>query len=50
MNRTEFEADMQREGYEVREGDIEPDVNRPAHVHHFDARVMLLEGSIWFFG
>ena len=38
MNRAEFEADLVREGYEVRQGGIEPNVHRPAHTHDFDAR------------
>jgi quercetin dioxygenase-like cupin family protein len=46
MNRAEFEADLRREGYEVREGGLEPNVHRPAHTHDFDARVMVLEGTI----
>jgi quercetin dioxygenase-like cupin family protein len=46
MNRAEFEADLLREGYEVREGGMEPDVHRGAHTHDFDARVMVLDGSI----
>src|SRR4029077_12447998 len=46
MNRAEFEADVRREGYELSEGEIEPNVHRSAHVHEFDARVFVLEGSI----
>jgi mannose-6-phosphate isomerase-like protein (cupin superfamily) len=46
MNRAEFEADLQRDGYEVREGEIKPDVHREAHTHDFDARVFVLDGSI----
>jgi hypothetical protein len=46
MNRAEFEADLLREGYEVREGGLEPNIHRPAHTHDFDARVMVLDGSI----
>jgi hypothetical protein len=46
MNRREFEADLLRQGYEVREGEIEPNVPREAHVHGFDARVFVLDGSI----
>ena len=46
MNRAEFEADLVREGYEVRQGGIEPNVHRPSHTHDFDARVMVLEGAI----
>jgi quercetin dioxygenase-like cupin family protein len=46
MNRTEFEADLQREGYEVREGEIKPNVHHGAHAHEFDARLFVLDGSI----
>jgi len=46
MTRAEFEADLRREGYEVREGEIEPNVHREAHAHGFDARVLVLGGSI----
>ena len=46
MNRAEFEADVRREGYELREGAIEPNVHRAAHVHEFDARLFVLNGSV----
>ncbi len=46
MNRSEFEADVLREGYELREGGIEPNTHRPAHAHGFDARLFVLEGQI----
>jgi len=46
MNRAEFEADVRREGYELREGTIEPNVHRDAHSHEFDARLFVLEGSV----
>ena len=46
MNRAEFEADLLREGYEVREGEMEPNVHRELHAHGFDARVFVLDGSI----
>jgi mannose-6-phosphate isomerase-like protein (cupin superfamily) len=46
MNRAEFEADVAREGYELREGKIEPNVHREAHAHEFDARLFVLEGSV----
>ena len=46
MNRTEFEADVRREGYEVREGEIKPNEHREAHAHGFDARLFILDGSI----
>ena len=46
MTRVEFEAELVRDGYEVREGEINPNVHREAHAHEFDARVMVLDGSI----
>ena len=46
MTRTEFEAELLREGYEIREGGIDPHVHREAHAHGFDARVFVLGGSI----
>ena len=46
MTRAEFEAELRRDGYEVREGEIKPDVHREAHAHEFDARVFVLDGSI----
>jgi mannose-6-phosphate isomerase-like protein (cupin superfamily) len=46
MNRAEFEVDLRREGYELREGKIEPNVHREAHAHEFDARLFVLEGSV----
>ena len=46
MNRTEFEEDVRRDGYEVREGEIKPNEHREAHAHGFDARLFVLDGSI----
>jgi len=46
MTRAEFEAGLVREGYAIREGEIKPHVDREAHAHDFDARVMVLDGSI----
>jgi len=46
MTRAEFEAELVREGYEVREGEIKPHTHRQAHAHEFDARVLVLGGSI----
>lgn len=46
MNRAEFEANAQQEGYEIREGEIEPHRHRGAHAHEFDARILVLEGSM----
>lgn len=46
MTRAEFEKELVRDGYEIREGEIQPNVHREAHAHEFDARVMVLDGSI----
>jgi quercetin dioxygenase-like cupin family protein len=46
MTRAEFEAELLREGYEIREGEIEPNEHRKAHAHGYDARVLVLDGSI----
>ena len=46
MNRTEFEGDIRRGGYELREGQIEPNVHCAAHAHEFDARLFVLDGAI----
>jgi len=46
MTRAQFEAELLREGYEVREGEIKPHVHREAHAHEFDARLFVLDGSI----
>jgi mannose-6-phosphate isomerase-like protein (cupin superfamily) len=46
MNRAEFEADLRREGYELREGEIKPNEHRGFHAHEFDAQLFVLEGSI----
>jgi mannose-6-phosphate isomerase-like protein (cupin superfamily) len=46
MTRAQFEAELLREGYEVREGEIKPNLHREAHAHEFDARLFVLDGSI----
>jgi quercetin dioxygenase-like cupin family protein len=46
MTRAEFEAELLREGYEIREGEIKPNEHREAHAHAYDARVLVLDGAI----
>lgn len=46
MNRADFEADLRRDGYEFREGEIKPNEHRATHAHGFDARLFILDGSI----
>jgi quercetin dioxygenase-like cupin family protein len=45
MSRSAFEAELQRQGFAVSEGEIKPNEHRSAHVHDFDLRVLVLEGS-----
>ena len=46
MNRAEFEAEARGEGYEIREGEIKPNVHREPHTHDWDARLFVLDGSL----
>jgi quercetin dioxygenase-like cupin family protein len=46
MNRPEFEAELERAGYEIRQGGVEPNEHREPHTHDFDVRFLVLEGSI----
>ena len=46
MTRADFEAEIRREGYEVREGEIKPHVHREPHAHDFDARLFVLTGVL----
>jgi hypothetical protein len=34
MTSAEFEAELRREGYEIREGEIKPNEHREAHAQH----------------
>jgi quercetin dioxygenase-like cupin family protein len=46
LNRAEFEAMVRREGYDIREGAIDPNVHREAHTHDWDARLFVLDGHL----
>ena len=49
MNRIEadpHEAELLQKGYEIREGGIKLNEHREAHAHGFDARLLVLDGSI----
>ncbi len=46
MERAEFEAWLERDGCELRHGEIKPDEHRPAHAHGFDTRLFVLDGSL----
>ncbi len=46
MTRAEFEAELVREGYDIHEGEIQPNGHRPAHAHGFDARGVVEDGPV----
>lgn len=46
MDRQTFEANLQRDGFEVRENSLKPDTNNPEHEHPFDARLLVLDGEM----
>jgi len=46
MNQGEFEADLQRNGYEVFYGGMSAGHVNPVHSHEWDARVMVIGGEI----
>jgi hypothetical protein len=46
MNQSEFEADLQRQGYQVFYGGLQAGVVNPDHTHDWDARVMVIHGQI----
>jgi quercetin dioxygenase-like cupin family protein len=47
MDRAAFERQLQAEGYgEIVDRRMDPNHTNPEHSHEFDARVMVLEGSI----
>ena len=46
MNQSEFEADLQRRGYQVFYGGLQAGIVNPDHAHDWDARVMVIGGEI----
>ena len=46
MNQSEFEAELQREGYQVFYGGLQAGTVNPDHAHDWDARVMVIGGEI----
>ena len=46
MNRTEFEAALQQDGYEVVARTMEPNTTKPKHAREFDTRVMVVNGEM----
>ncbi len=46
MDKTEFEADLRREGYRVVNSSVKPNLVAPNHCHDFDAKAFVLGGEI----
>ena len=46
MDRTAFEAALTREGFEIVTNTMKPDAVNPAHVHPFDARLLVVDGAM----
>ncbi len=46
MDRTSFEATLQRDGYEIVARTMEPNTINPEHAHAFDARVLVVAGEM----
>ncbi len=46
MDRTDFEAELQRDGYQVVVNSMQPGKLNPEHVHDFDARLLVVAGEM----
>ena len=46
MERTEFEAALVRDGFTVVSVTMQPNAINPEHMHPFDARLLVAEGSM----
>lgn len=46
MDKSQFEADLRRDGYRIVNSSVQPNLIVPNHCHDFDARVMVLGGEI----
>jgi quercetin dioxygenase-like cupin family protein len=46
MNRTEFETELQRDGYELVDRTMDANHVNPEHSHEFDARLLMLAGEM----
>jgi quercetin dioxygenase-like cupin family protein len=46
VDRTVFETELTRDGYEIVSISMQPDAVNPQHVHPFDARVMVVDGAM----
>jgi quercetin dioxygenase-like cupin family protein len=46
MDRATFEAELTRDGFEIVSISMQPDAVKAAHVHPFDARVLVVDGAM----
>jgi quercetin dioxygenase-like cupin family protein len=46
MDRATFESALTRDGFEIVSISMRPDAVNPAHVHPFDARVLVVDGAM----
>jgi len=47
MDRTTFETALTRDGFEVVSITMQPDAVNATHVHPFDARLLLVDGTVF---
>jgi quercetin dioxygenase-like cupin family protein len=46
VDRAIFEAELQRDGYQVVVNTMQPSAVNPEHAHDFDARLLVVDGEI----
>jgi len=46
MERSAFEAELQRDGYQIVVSTMQPDAINPEHAHDFDARLLVVSGEM----
>ena len=46
MDRSAFEAELQRDGYQVVTNTMPPGAINPEHAHDFDARLLVVAGEV----
>ena len=46
MDRATFEAELQRDGYQIVINTMQPDAINPEHAHDFDARLLVVAGEM----
>jgi mannose-6-phosphate isomerase-like protein (cupin superfamily) len=46
MDQTQFEADLQRDGFRMVYASLKPNLKDPNHCHDFNARLLVLSGEI----